>query len=99
MGEILNFGELNFRGVKNFVVEATHENLLPRKFCHLDSLLNGKMAAEFRKKLCMHGHHVNNDIWEAGVGEMLVCMRELRNAHDRYAVVIEKDGMVISHLL
>ena len=44
------------------------------------------MAAEFRKKLCMCGYHAYN-IWEAAVGEMLVCVREPRNTHDRYAVV------------
>ena len=69
-----------------FVVEATDENWPPRKFCHLDSLLDGKMAAEFRKKLCVHGYHVYNDIWETAVGEMSVCMREPRNAHGRYAM-------------
>ena len=69
------------------MVEATHENWPPRKFRHLGSLLNGKMAAEFRKKLCMRRYHVYNDIWETAVGEMLVCMREPRNAHDRYTVM------------
>ena len=49
------------------------------------------------KKLCVRGYHVNNDIWEA-VGEMLLCVREPRNAHDKYAVAVEKDGMVIGHL-
>ena len=68
------------------MVEATHENWPPLSFCHFDSLLDGKMAAEFRKKLCGHGYHVY-DIWEAAVGETLICIREPRNAHDRYAVV------------
>ena len=40
----------------------------------------------------MRGYHVYNDIWEAAVGETLVCVREPRNAHDRYAVAVEKDG-------
>ena len=43
------------------------------------------MANECRKKLCMHGYYVY-DIWEAAVGEMLFCVREPRNTHDRYAV-------------
>ena len=42
------------------------------------------MAAEFRKKLCMRGYHVYSNIWEAAVGKTLVCVREPRNAHDRY---------------
>ena len=33
------------------MVEATHKNLLPQKFCHIDTLCDRKMAAEFRKKL------------------------------------------------
>ena len=80
------------------MIEATHQNLTPQKFCHLDSLLDGKMAAEFRQKLCMRGYHFYNDLWEAAVGETLVCVREPRNAHNRYAVAVEKDGMVIGHL-
>ena len=31
-------------------------------------------------------------IWEAAVGETLSCVREPRNARDRYAVAVEKDG-------
>ena len=31
--------------------------------------------------------------WEAAVGETLVCVIEPRNAHDRYAVAVEKDGI------
>ena len=67
------------------MVKPTQKNLSPRKFCHTDTLRDEKMAAEFRNKICMRGYHVYNDIWEADVGETLVCMRELRNAHDRYS--------------
>ena len=58
MGEI--FRGLNFHGVK--MVEATHENWPLQKFCHLYSLLDGKMAAEFRKKLCIPGYLVYDDM-------------------------------------
>ena len=52
------------------------------------------MAAEYecRKKLCVRGYHVYKDILEAAVGETLSCVRESRNACDRYAVAVEKDG-------
>ena len=46
------------------------------------------------KKLCVCGYYVYNDIKEAAVGEMLVYMREPRNAHNRYAVAVKKDGTV-----
>ena len=36
--------------------------------------------------------------WEAAVGEMLVWVREPRNAHDRYAVTVKKDGTVFGPL-
>ena len=85
------------------MIEATYENLPPQTFCHLDSLLDGKMTAEIRKKaihvhVCVCGYHVYNDIWEAAVGEVLVCVREPRNAYDKYAVAVEKDGTTIGHL-
>ena len=67
------------------MVEATHKNWPPQKFCHLDSLLDGKMTAELRKKLCVRGCHVYSDIWEAAVRETLVCVREPRNAHGSYS--------------
>ena len=39
-------------------------------------------------------YHVYNDKWEAAVGETLVCLRELRNAHDRYAVAKRRYRML-----
>jgi hypothetical protein len=56
------------------------------------------MATEYEKEFCVRGYHVYNDVWEAAAGETLVCVRELRNAHDRYAVAVEKDGRIIGHL-
>ena len=38
------------------------------------------------------------NIWETAVGEMLNCVRESRNARDRYVVVIEKNSTIIAHL-
>ena len=33
------------------------------------------MAEAYGKDLCVRGYHVYQDIWEAAVGEMLVCSR------------------------
>ena len=38
------------------------------------------------------------NIWEAAVGETLSCVRESRNARNRYAVAVEKNDTVIKHL-
>ena len=57
------------------------------------------MAAEYGKELCEREYHVYNNVWEAVAGETLVCVREPRNAHDRYAVAVEKDGTIIRSIL
>ena len=49
------------------------------------------MVAEY-VKLCVREYHNYQDIWEAAVGETLVCLREQQNSHDRYAVAIEING-------
>ena len=47
---------------------------------------------------CVRSYHIYKEIWEAAVGEILVCEREPRNAADRYAVAVKKDGTIIGHL-
>ena len=41
---------------------------------------------------------LSQEIWDATVGRVLACDKELRNAIGRYAVAVKKDGMVIGHL-
>ena len=53
---------------------------------------------EYGQDWCIRGYHVYREIWEAATGEVLVCEREPRNARDRYAVAVKKDGCVIGHL-
>ena len=47
---------------------------------------------------CVHGYHVYKDIWNAVIGEELVCEREPDNKSDRYAVAVRKDRIIIGHL-
>ena len=47
---------------------------------------------------CIRGYHVYQDIWEAAVDEDLVCRPERSNAHDRYAVAVMKNDLVVGHL-
>ena len=51
------------------------------------------MVAEY-VKLCVRGYHIYQDIWEAAVGETLVCLRKPQNSHDRHAVAVEMYGTV-----
>ena len=45
----------------------------------------------------IRGYHVYKEVWEA-VGEALVCEKEPKNASDRYAVAVKKEGTIIGHL-
>ena len=46
----------------------------------------------------VRGYHKYKDIWEAEVGENLVCERETGNVHDLYAVSVIKSGVVVGHV-
>ena len=48
---------------------------------------------------CIRGFHVYQEIWNPVIGEHLSCVREPRNAVDRYAVAtVRGDGAVVGHL-
>ena len=53
---------------------------------------------EFEITCCIWGYHVYKEIWEAAVGEELVCAREPHNSHDRYAVAVKREDVLIWHL-
>ena len=37
---------------------------------------------------CVKGYHINQELWEAVIGEELLCEREHYNPADTYAVVV-----------
>ena len=51
-----------------------------------------------KRTCCVHDYHVYKEIWEAAVGEILMCEREPRNTADRYAVAVKKGRTIIGHL-
>ena len=53
-----------------------------------------KKMGEYERDCCVRGYHVYHEIWEAAVGEVLACERQLRNAADRCAVSVKKDGTI-----
>ena len=57
-----------------------------------------KMVDEVEIPCCVRGYHVYRDIWEAAVGEVLMCHREPTNSSDRYAVAVIKSAEIIGHL-
>ena len=50
------------------------------------------------KSCCVCGYHIYERIWNAAIGEELLCERELDNERDRHAVTVIKDGIVIGHV-
>ena len=49
---------------------------------------------------CVRGYHVYMDIWNAVLGEELLCQRETGNSSDMYTVacMLKKDGTTVGHL-
>ena len=48
---------------------------------------------------CVRGYHVYKNIWDASIGEELVCRREPSNGIGGYEVAVIKDDVVVGHLL
>ena len=54
--------------------------------------------ASFEWNRCLRGYRVYQSIWDAAVGESIICRREPLNPQDRYAVAVIKDDVVVGHL-
>jgi len=52
----------------------------------------------YEQDSCIHGYHLYQSIWTAGIGKFLTCEREPMNSCDRYAVAVLKDDVVVDHL-
>ena len=54
---------------------------------------------EYERACYVCGYHIYCEIWEAAVGKVLGCERQLWDATERYTVAVKKDKTVIGHLL
>ena len=52
----------------------------------------------FERSSCILGYHIYKVVWQAAVGEVLPCKRQINNEKDRYALAVTKDDTVIGHL-
>jgi len=57
------------------------------------------MAAEYLVDSCVRGYHYYQNVWDPFLGELLPCLREDGNTHDRYVVAISKSSRVVGHVL
>lgn len=53
----------------------------------------------FSVEPCNRGYHVYKDIWEASIGEHLLCHRENSNCADPFAVGVVKNQVTVGHIL
>ena len=58
-----------------------------------------KIASQVEAAYCfeivVHGHHIYKTIWTPSLGEILMVYPEPLNYHDRHAVCIKKDDVII----
>ena len=53
---------------------------------------------EFSVQSMVRGYHVYQEEWDATIGEILHCQREIVNCHDPYAVATLSDRTVVGHV-
>lgn len=51
----------------------------------------------FSVEAMVRGYHEYQSVWDAPIGETLLCEREVGNIHNTFAVAIKKDGEVVGH--
>ena len=69
-----------------------HENTLH------ENLRCREIREELERRCSMHGYHIYQTIWDTVVGETLECRRQPLNEHNRYALAVIKDDMIIGYL-
>ena len=56
------------------------------------------MAASLGFASCVRGYHVDQEIWTATEGEILLYNRETRSREDPFAVTVMKSGEIVGHV-
>ena len=57
------------------------------------------VTSTLERSSCVCGFHIYCSVWDATIGEELLCECEPSNAQDRYTVAVIKDEIVIGNLL
>ena len=45
----------------------------------------------------IRGYHYYRTVWDAAIGEVLQCEREMGNVHDKFAIAVKKGGVIVGH--
>lgn len=59
--------------------------------------MDSSVVHMFSVESMVRGYHEYQSVWDAPIGETLLCEREVGNIHDTFAVAIKKDGEVVGH--
>ena len=94
---LLNFRAINFHRFSNrrklnatkfkrydFFTRVAYAERNSCTYIHGSHTCEKKMEC-FRKESCVRGYYIYRELWEAAIGEDLVCQRECGNATDAYA--------------
>ena len=57
-----------------------------------------QVEAAYCFKSVVRGHHIYKTIWTPSLGEILMVFPEPLNDHDRLAVYIKKDDVIVGHV-
>jgi len=52
----------------------------------------------YEQESCVRGYHIYKEIWDASIGEYLLCKREPFNWIDRYNAAVLKNDIVVDHI-
>ena len=52
----------------------------------------------FTSESVIRGYHIHKEVWEASLGETMVCAIESGNAFDPFAVSVVRDREIISYI-
>ena len=52
----------------------------------------------FEVEAMVRGYHVYEEIWDASIGEELLCAREPTNPHDPFAVAVVKSDQTVGQV-
>lgn len=59
---------------------------------------DGGEAEAYCFRSYIRGYHQYKEIWEPTIGEILLLKTEEENTHDRFAVAVQREGVVVGHI-
>ena len=57
-----------------------------------------QVEAAYYFESVVRGHHIYNTIWTPSLGDILMVFPEPLNDHDRHAVCVKKDDVIVGHV-